>query len=108
MFTTEDLPRDLLDQELYGRILQDMLSRECGDMNPYWEGMDQKPQRIIDWLGKPYDGVGNAAHPNSRFTSPITQYPHLSTQYGFMSPSTATFVNIVFFLMEFMAFGLVL
>ncbi len=52
-----------------------------GDMNPYWEGMDQKPQGIIDWLGKPYDGVGNAAHPNSRFTSPITQYPHLSTQY---------------------------
>ncbi len=51
------------------------------DMNPYWEGMDNKPGKITDWLGKPYTGEGNAAHPNSRFTSPISQYPHLSREY---------------------------
>ena len=52
-----------------------------GEMNPYWEGIDEKPDRITDWLGKPYSGEGNAAHPNSRFTSPISQYPHLSPEY---------------------------
>jgi len=41
-----------------------------------WQGMDWKPG-MTDLAGKPV----LAAHPNSRFTSPITQCPTLSKEY---------------------------
>jgi phosphoenolpyruvate carboxykinase (GTP) len=33
---------------------------------------------MIDWRGNPWDGKDKAAHPNSRFTVPMTNNPHLS------------------------------
>jgi phosphoenolpyruvate carboxykinase (GTP) len=41
---------------------------------PWWEGRKQGAP-AIDWQGKPYDGKGPAAHPNSRFTVAAKQNP---------------------------------
>jgi phosphoenolpyruvate carboxykinase (GTP) len=52
------------------------------DMTPWWEGLSEKmPSNIEDWQGKT-GFSGKAAHPNSRFTSPISQFGELSSSYG--------------------------
>ncbi|MGC8538419.1 MAG: phosphoenolpyruvate carboxykinase (GTP) [Candidatus Micrarchaeia archaeon] len=52
------------------------------EMEPWWEGLGEPPQGLIDWQGRSYDPKnGPAAHPNSRFTTPIRQYPYLSDKY---------------------------
>jgi phosphoenolpyruvate carboxykinase (GTP) len=51
------------------------------DGDIWWEGMDAPPPAgLIDWRGKPWTaGSGaKAAHPNSRFTTPMTNNPALS------------------------------
>ena len=54
------------------------------DGTVWWEGMDgPPPAEALDWQGRPWqpgqvDEKGNpvaAAHPNSRFTTPLTQCP---------------------------------
>ncbi|MHA6512708.1 phosphoenolpyruvate carboxykinase (GTP) [Tessaracoccus sp. Z1128] len=61
------------------------------DGDVWWEGMTpQKPESLIDWKGREWRGatgpVGGrpdekAAHPNSRFCTPIDQCPILSEDY---------------------------
>ncbi|MCC2594457.1 phosphoenolpyruvate carboxykinase (GTP) [Tessaracoccus sp. OS52] len=60
------------------------------DGDVWWEGMTkEKPERLIDWKGRPWTPAGpeggrageKAAHPNSRFCTPITQCPILSDEY---------------------------
>ena len=43
----------------------------------WWEGMEGKPDSAIDWLGNPWTpkSITKAAHPNSRFCTPITSCP---------------------------------
>jgi len=49
---------------------------------PWWEGKDKSPPPgLIDWQGKPWDRTGKAAHPNSRFTTPVRQAPSLSSRW---------------------------
>lgn len=48
---------------------------------PFWEGMRNLPSSLTNWKGQKYDGQGPAAHPNSRFTTPITNYRHLSPEF---------------------------
>jgi len=49
------------------------------DKDVWWEGIDgkQPPKGTISWLGTKYDPNSGkpAAHPNSRFTAPISQCP---------------------------------
>ncbi len=48
---------------------------------PWWEGLPQINGNLTDWTGKPYvPSDGRAAHPNSRFTTPLKQYPLLSNE----------------------------
>ncbi len=50
------------------------------DGDVWWEGKtDEPPARAIDWRGQPWtpDSKDKAAHPNSRFTSPMTNNPAL-------------------------------
>jgi len=49
---------------------------------PWWEGKDKSPPAgLIDWQGKPWDGSGKAAHPNSRFTVAARQCPSMSPRW---------------------------
>jgi phosphoenolpyruvate carboxykinase (GTP) len=47
------------------------------DGQPWWEGLSEKPpEGLTDWQGRPWNSDnGTAAHPNSRFTTPIKQVP---------------------------------
>ena len=45
------------------------------DGDVWWEGMSDVPINLIDWHGNKYMGGYEAAHPNSRFTVPITNCP---------------------------------
>ncbi len=48
---------------------------------PYWEGKCERPGNLTNWKGQPAKEGENAAHPNSRFTTPIRQYPYISPRY---------------------------
>jgi phosphoenolpyruvate carboxykinase (GTP) len=51
------------------------------DGDVWWEGMGtEPPPGLIDWRGQPWDRDSGktAAHPNSRFTAPMTNNPVLS------------------------------
>jgi phosphoenolpyruvate carboxykinase (GTP) len=53
------------------------------DGDVWWEGIDdskEAPKGLLDWQGRPWSAGGKdkAAHPNSRFTAPMGNNPHLS------------------------------
>jgi phosphoenolpyruvate carboxykinase (GTP) len=49
---------------------------------PWWEGKDKSPPAgLVDWQGRPWDGKGKAAHPNSRFTAAARQCPSISARW---------------------------
>ena len=51
------------------------------DGDVWWEGKDGPvPESLVDWQGRPWTPASTekAAHPNSRFTAPMTNNPHLS------------------------------
>ena len=53
------------------------------DLDVWWEGKDGDPPReAIDWRGNPWTpkSTEKAAHPNSRFTSPMTNNPVLAPE----------------------------
>jgi phosphoenolpyruvate carboxykinase (GTP) len=55
---------------------------KTGNDEPWWEGMTKEvPSPLWDWQGKPYNGEGKAAHPNSRFTAPASQCPSISPHW---------------------------
>ncbi|MBI2894925.1 MAG: phosphoenolpyruvate carboxykinase (GTP) [Deltaproteobacteria bacterium] len=54
------------------------------DGDVWWEGMDDPaPEGLIDWQGRPWSKGSSekAAHPNSRFTAPITNNPAVSRHW---------------------------
>ena len=53
------------------------------DGDIWWEGMDgEVPEELTDWQGNPWKkgSETKAAHPNSRFTAPMSNNPVLSDQ----------------------------
>lgn len=48
----------------------------------YWEGMGPHPSDLMTWTHKKYDGHEKAAHPNSRFTSPLENCTRLDEAYN--------------------------
>jgi phosphoenolpyruvate carboxykinase (GTP) len=50
---------------------------------PWWEGLTPEvPRHLEDWQGRPWQpGSGPAAHPNSRFTVPVSQCPSVSPHW---------------------------
>jgi len=49
----------------------------------WWEGMGPKPKTCIDWRGKPWRASSStpAAHPNSRFCTPLVNCPVLDSAW---------------------------
>lgn len=52
-------------------------------MTPWWEGMNGTPKRALDWKGNEWtpESTEKAAHPNSRFTTPASQCPSISSEW---------------------------
>jgi phosphoenolpyruvate carboxykinase (GTP) len=75
-------------------IFTNVALTETGD--PWWEGLPAPNGKVFDWLGEPIDSSSGkiAAHPNSRFTSPIEQYPEVSDQFN--SPIGVPLAGIIF------------
>jgi len=49
----------------------------------WWEGLEGDPQHLLDWLGNDWtpDSDGPAAHPNSRYCTPMSQCPTLAPEW---------------------------
>ncbi len=53
------------------------------DGGVWWEGLEGEPQHLIDWLGEDWtpDSGTPAAHPNSRYCTPMSQCPTLAPEW---------------------------
>jgi phosphoenolpyruvate carboxykinase (GTP) len=54
------------------------------DGDVWWEGLEGDPQHLIDWKGNDWyfrDTETNAAHPNSRYCTPMSQCPILAPEW---------------------------
>ncbi len=53
------------------------------DKDVWWEGLEGEPQHLIDWKGRDWtpDSDEKAAHPNSRYCTPIAQCPTLAPEW---------------------------
>lgn len=49
---------------------------------PWWEGCGWEPgEGLLNWRGEPWDRQSLAAHPNSRFTTPLYRCPSISPHW---------------------------
>ncbi|AFC46101.1 phosphoenolpyruvate carboxykinase [Mycobacterium intracellulare ATCC 13950] len=53
------------------------------DNDVWWEGLEGDPQHLIDWKGRDWtpDSGEKAAHPNSRYCTPMSQCPILAPEW---------------------------
>ncbi|OBH69766.1 phosphoenolpyruvate carboxykinase [Mycobacterium intracellulare] len=53
------------------------------DNDVWWEGLEGDPQHLIDWKGRDWtpESDEKAAHPNSRYCTPMSQCPILAPEW---------------------------
>ncbi|OBI77740.1 phosphoenolpyruvate carboxykinase (GTP) [Mycobacterium asiaticum] len=53
------------------------------DGDVWWEGLEGDPQHLIDWKGRDWEpgSPEKAAHPNSRYCTPMSQCPILAPEW---------------------------
>ncbi|WP_454787660.1 phosphoenolpyruvate carboxykinase (GTP) [Mycolicibacterium lutetiense] len=55
------------------------------DNDVWWEGLEGEPDHLIDWKGQDWnlrEAETKAAHPNSRYCTPIAQCPTLAPEWN--------------------------
>jgi phosphoenolpyruvate carboxykinase (GTP) len=62
-------------------VFTNVAATDDGDV--WWEGLEGKPQHLTDWKGRDWtpDSEDKAAHPNSRYCTPISQCPTLAPEW---------------------------
>jgi phosphoenolpyruvate carboxykinase (GTP) len=93
--TNPNMMKTLLNDRFYPTLFTNVALDQ--DTNtPWWEGLDGRPENLLDWRGNPYDpGSGkDAAHPNSRFTVSAYNCPTLSKEYD--NPQGVPISGIIF------------
>ncbi|GGM77363.1 phosphoenolpyruvate carboxykinase [GTP] [Thermogymnomonas acidicola] len=78
--TNERTNPNALDAIRHDTIFTNVALTDSGE--PWWEGLGPRPPHLIDWQGRDCNGCEQAAHPNSRFTTPILNYRQLSAKYS--------------------------
>lgn len=62
-------------------VFTNVAKTDDGDV--WWEGLEGDPQHLIDWKGQEWtpDSDTPAAHPNSRYCTPMSQCPTLAPEW---------------------------
>ena len=62
-------------------VFTNVAMTDDGDI--WWEGLEGDPDHLIDWRGNDWDQESEvkAAHPNSRYCTPISQCPTLAPEW---------------------------
>ncbi len=62
-------------------VFTNVAKTDDGDV--WWEGLEGDPEHLTDWLGEDWEPGSDkkAAHPNSRYCTPISQCPTLAPEW---------------------------